>query len=187
MHMAAPTKSIAWAAFRRSWRDGTWYGFDSGGRHDRRPGNAYVAEAKRQLFGAWESIYLLAPPKRWSSQTNRLTPNFALPIFSARRNMADIAPAILLTNSEPLAREVIAEVERQLRVLPTADVAAVAWKNFGQVIVCDSYDEMVRAADEIASEHVQIMTKTPQYFLDNMHNYGALFLVRRRMSPSVTK
>jgi sulfopropanediol 3-dehydrogenase len=86
------------------------------------------------------------------------------------------SPAIFITNSEELATGVIVEVERQLAVLPTADVAAVAWRDYGQVIVCESYEEMVRVADEIASEHVQVMTKAPSYFLENMRNYGALFL-----------
>ena len=86
------------------------------------------------------------------------------------------SPAILLTNSEALARATMVEVERQLTILPTAAIAAVAWRDFGQVIVCDSEDEMVEVADEIASEHVQVMTRDPNYFLTNMTNYGALFL-----------
>ena len=89
------------------------------------------------------------------------------------------SPAILLTNSEKLARETMAEVERQLTVLPTAPVAGQAWRDYGQVIVCDSYEEMVQVADGIASEHVQVMTKDPEYFLKNMTNYGALFLGAR--------
>ena len=86
------------------------------------------------------------------------------------------SPAILLTNSEKLARETIAEVERQLEVLPTGETAGRAWRDYGQVIVCDSVAEMVAVADGIAAEHVQVMTEDPQYFLDNMTNYGALFL-----------
>jgi sulfopropanediol 3-dehydrogenase len=86
------------------------------------------------------------------------------------------SPAILLTNSEKLARETIAEVHKQLETLPTAPIAGQAWKDYGQVIVCDSYDEMVQEADRIASEHVQVMTKDPDYFLKRMTNYGALFL-----------
>ena len=86
------------------------------------------------------------------------------------------SPAILLTNSEKLARETMAEVERQLQTLPTARVAGQAWKDYGQVIVCDSYEEMVQEADGIASEHVQVMTRDPDYFLQRMTNYGALFL-----------
>ena len=83
---------------------------------------------------------------------------------------------MLLTNSEQLARDTMAEVERQLTVLPTAEIAGQAWRDYGQVILCDSYEEMVQVADEIASEHVQVMTRDPNYFLENMTNYGALFL-----------
>jgi sulfopropanediol 3-dehydrogenase len=83
---------------------------------------------------------------------------------------------VLITNSEKLAKDTMAEVERQLEILPTAELAGKAWADYGQVIVCESYDEMVEQADIIASEHVQVMTKDPDYFLDNMTNYGALFL-----------
>ena len=86
------------------------------------------------------------------------------------------SPAILITNSEKLARDTMAEVERLLKILPTADLAGKAWADYGEVIVCDSYDEMVREADRIASEHVQVMTRDPDYFLNNMNNYGSLFL-----------
>lgn len=81
-----------------------------------------------------------------------------------------------MTNSERLAGDTIAEVERQLKVLPTGEIAAAAWRDYGQVIVCDSYEEMVEVADDIASEHVQVMTRDPGYFLNRMTNYGALFL-----------
>jgi sulfopropanediol 3-dehydrogenase len=83
---------------------------------------------------------------------------------------------VLITNSEKLGRDTIAEVERQLKVLPTAEIASKSWADYGEVIVCDTYDEMVAEADRIASEHVQVMTRDPDYFLRNMRNYGALFL-----------
>ncbi len=83
---------------------------------------------------------------------------------------------MLITNSEKLARDTMNEVERLLTILPTADAAGQAWKDYGEVIVCDSMDEMVREADRIASEHVQVMTRDPDYFLNNMKNYGSLFL-----------
>jgi sulfopropanediol 3-dehydrogenase len=86
------------------------------------------------------------------------------------------SPAILLTNSEKLARDTMAEVERLLKILPTADAAGKAWEDFGEVIVCDDEAEMVREADRIASEHVQVMTRDPDYFLSHMQNYGSLFL-----------
>src|SRR5439155_895412 len=85
-------------------------------------------------------------------------------------------PAILLTTSEKLARETMAEIERLLGILPTAELASVSWRDYGEVIVCDSEEEMAREADRIASEHVQVMTRNPDYFLKNMKNYGALFL-----------
>ena len=85
---------------------------------------------------------------------------------------------MLLTNCETFARETMGEIERQLTVLPTAEIAGKAWADYGQVIVADSYEEMVEVADFLASEHVQVMTKDPDYFLDNMTNYGALFLGR---------
>src|SRR6185437_4027135 len=86
------------------------------------------------------------------------------------------SPAVLVTNSEKLAQDTMKEVERLLTILPSADLAGQAWKDYGEVIVCDDYDEMVREADRIASEHVQVMTRDPDYFLANMTNYGALFL-----------
>jgi sulfopropanediol 3-dehydrogenase len=85
-------------------------------------------------------------------------------------------PAVLLTNSEKLARETMAEVERLLQILPTAETARKSWQDYGEVIICDSYEEMVTEADRIASEHVQVMTRDPDYFLERMTNYGALFL-----------
>src|SRR5262249_37416720 len=86
------------------------------------------------------------------------------------------SPAILLTNSEKLARATLAEIERLLKILPTADAAGKAWEDFGEVIVCENEQEMVREADRIASEHVQVMTKNPDFFLTRMSNYGSLFL-----------
>ena len=86
------------------------------------------------------------------------------------------SPAVLLTNSDEFAKTTMAEVERQLTILPTAEIAGKAWADYGQVIVADSYDEMVAVADDLASEHVQVMTQDPDYFLNNMTNYGALFL-----------
>ena len=86
------------------------------------------------------------------------------------------SPGILLTNSEKLARETLLEIERLLKILPTAEHARKAWESFGEVIVAENYQEMISIADDIASEHVQVMTENPDYFLDNMTNYGALFL-----------
>jgi sulfopropanediol 3-dehydrogenase len=86
------------------------------------------------------------------------------------------SPAILLTNSMNLARQTLEEVEKQLKTLPTSDTASPAWQNYGQIIVADSYDEMLEIANDLAFEHVQVMTKQDDWFLENMKNYGALFL-----------
>jgi len=86
---------------------------------------------------------------------------------------------VMITNSEKLARDTMKEVERLLTILPSADIAGQAWKDYGEVIVCDSIDEMVKEADRVASEHVQVMTRDPDYFLNNMKNYGSLFLGAR--------
>ena len=89
-------------------------------------------------------------------------------------------PAVLLTNSRKLAEDTIKEIERLLKILPTANTAGVSWRDYGEVIVCDTIDEMVQVADQIASEHVQVMTRDPDYFLKNMRNYGACLLYTSR-------
>jgi len=86
------------------------------------------------------------------------------------------SPCVLLTNSNTLALDTMAEIERLLEILPTADTAGKSWEDYGEVIVCDTYDEMLKVADDIASEHVQVMTDRDDWFLDNMTCYGALFL-----------
>ena len=141
------------------------------------PGNAFVAEAKRQLFGR-VGIDLLAGP----TETLVICDEIACDAEMAATDLLGQAehgpnsPAILLTNSEQLARATMVEVDRQLETLSTAEIAGKAWEDYGQVIVCDSYEEMVQVADEIASEHVQVMTENPDYFLNRMTNFGALFL-----------
>ena len=140
------------------------------------PGNAYVAEAKRQLFGRVGIDLLAGPTETLVIADDSVDGELCAADLLGQAEHGPTSPAILLTDSEPLARQTLAEVERQLGVLPTADIAGVAWRDYGQVIVCDSTREMVRIADEIASEHVQVMTRNPAYFLDHMTNYGALFL-----------
>ena len=140
------------------------------------PGNAYVAEAKRQLFGRVGIDLLAGPTETLVIADDSVDAELCAADLLGQAEHGPTSPAILLTDSEPLARQTLAEVERQLGVLPTADIAGVAWRDYGQVIVCDSVQEMVRIADEIASEHVQVMTRDPAYFLDQMTNYGALFL-----------
>ena len=140
------------------------------------PGNAYVAEAKRQLFGRVGIDLLAGPTETLVIADDSVDGELCAADLLGQAEHGPTSPAILLTDSESLARETMAEVERQLGILPTADVASVAWRDHGQVIVCDNTDEMVRVADGIAAEHVQVMTRDPSYFLKHMTNYGALFL-----------
>ena len=140
------------------------------------PGNAYVAEAKRQLFGRVGIDLLAGPTETLVIADDSVDGELCAADLLGQAEHGPTSPAILLTDSESLARETMAEVERQLGILPTADVASVAWRDHGQVIVCDSVEEMVQVADGIAAEHVQVMTRDPSYFLTNMTNYGALFL-----------
>jgi len=140
------------------------------------PGNAFVAEAKRQLFGRVGIDLFAGPTETLVIADETVDEELCAADLLGQAEHGTNSPAVLLTNSEKLARETMAEVERQLTILPTADTAGPAWRDYGQVIVCDSYEEMVRTADGIASEHVQVMTRDPNYFLENMTNYGALFL-----------
>mgnify|MGYP001796873874 CR=1 FL=1 len=140
------------------------------------PGNAYVAEAKRQLFGRVGIDLFAGPTETLIIADDTVDELFCAADLLGQAEHGPTSPAVLLTNSEDLAQRTMEAVERQLEWLPTADVAGEAWRNYGQVIVCESYEEMVAVADDIASEHVQVMTKDPNYFLDNMTNYGALFL-----------
>lgn len=144
------------------------------------PGNAFVAEAKRQLFGR-VGIDLFAGPTETLIIADEVgcDPELAATDILGQVEHGPDSPGVLLTNSEKLARETMAEIERLLKVLPTADHARKAWDTYGEVIVAESYEEMVRIADEIASEHVQVMTADPDYFLKKMTNYGALFLGSR--------
>jgi sulfopropanediol 3-dehydrogenase len=144
------------------------------------PGNAFVAEAKRQLFGR-VGIDLFAGPTETLVICDEVgcDGELAATDLLGQAEHGPDSPAILLTTSEKLAWETMAEVERLLEILPTADHARKAWDAFGEVIVAGSDEEMVRIADEIASEHVQVMTRDPDYFLKNMTNYGALFLGAR--------
>jgi len=140
------------------------------------PGNRYIAEAKRQLFGD-VGIDLLAGPTEVLVIADETAD--AEMVATDLLGQAEHGPesrAILITTSETLARATMDEIERQLKVLPTADVAGQAWRNYGQVIVVDSREEAVAEADHLAIEHVQVLTKDPDYFLENLTNYGSLFL-----------
>jgi sulfopropanediol 3-dehydrogenase len=140
------------------------------------PGNAYVAEAKRQLFGRVGIDLLAGPTETLVIADDTVDGELCATDLLGQAEHGPTSPAVLITNSEKLARDTMQEVERLLKILPSADLAGQAWKDYGEVIVCDSEDEMVAEADKVASEHVQVMTKNPDYFLTNMKNYGALFL-----------
>lgn len=141
------------------------------------PGNAYVAEAKRQLFGR-VGIDLFAGPTETIIIADEIgcDPELAAADLLGQAEHGFNSPSVLLTNSEKFAKETIKEVERQLTILSTADIAKKSWEDYGQVIICDTYEEMVEVADSLAFEHVQVMTENPNYFLENMTNFGALFL-----------
>ncbi|HET9902680.1 MAG TPA: histidinol dehydrogenase [Xanthobacteraceae bacterium] len=140
------------------------------------PGNAYVAEAKRQLFGRVGIDLLAGPTETLVIADETVDAEMCATDLLGQAEHGPTSPAVLITNSEKLARETMAEVERLLKILPSADLAGQAWRDYGEVIVCDSYEEMVAEADRVASEHVQVMTRDPDYFLNNMKNYGSLFL-----------
>ena len=140
------------------------------------PGNAYVAEAKRQLFGRVGIDLLAGPTETLIIADDSVDGEICATDLLGQAEHGPTSPAVLITNSEKLARDTMSEVERLLKILPTADLAGQAWKDYGEVIVCDSDDEMVAEADRVASEHVQVMTRDPDYFLNNMKNYGSLFL-----------
>ena len=143
------------------------------------PGNAYVAEAKRQLFGRVGIDLLAGPTETLVIADDSVDGEICATDLLGQAEHGPTSPAVLITNSEKLARATMGEVERLLKILPSAELAGQAWKDYGEVIVCDSVDEMVAEADRVASEHVQVMTRDPDYFLNNMKNYGALFLGAR--------
>jgi sulfopropanediol 3-dehydrogenase len=140
------------------------------------PGNPFVAEAKRQLYGRVGIDLFAGPTETLVIADESVDAELCATDILGQVEHGPDSPGVLLTNSEKLARETMAEIERLLQVLPTAGHARQAWETLGEVIVADSYEEMVKIADDIASEHVQVMTKDPEYFLENMTNYGALFL-----------
>jgi sulfopropanediol 3-dehydrogenase len=135
-----------------------------------------VAEAKRQLFGRVGIDLFAGPTETMVIADETVDAELCATDLLGQAEHGYNSPAVLLTNSEKLARETLAEIDRILDILPTADTAAVSWRDYGEVIVCDSYDEMLQMADDIASEHVQVMTDRDDWFLDNMTCYGALFL-----------
>lgn len=140
------------------------------------PGNAFVAEAKRQLFGRVGIDLFAGPTETMVIADETVDAELCATDLLGQAEHGYNSPAVLLTNSEALARQTMEEINRLLKVLPTAETASVSWNEYGEVIVCDSYDEMLQMADEIASEHVQVMTDRDDWFLEHMTCYGALFL-----------
>src|SRR5215217_3455493 len=140
------------------------------------PGNAYVAEAKRQLYGRVGIDLLAGPTETLIIADDSVDGEICATDLLGQAEHGPTSPAILITNSERLARDTMNEVERLLKILPTADAAGKAWADYGEVIVCADEAEMIAEADRIASEHVQVMTHEPDVFLNGMKNYGSLFL-----------
>jgi sulfopropanediol 3-dehydrogenase len=140
------------------------------------PGNAYVAEAKRQLFGRVGIDLLAGPTEILVIADDTADVDMIATDLLGQAEHGPTSPAICITTSRRIADALPAEIERQLKVLPTADVAGVAWRDYGEIILVDSIDEAVREADRRAAEHVEVLTREPRYFLRHMKNYGALFL-----------
>ncbi len=140
------------------------------------PGNAFVAEAKRQLFGKVGIDLFAGPTETMVIADETVDAEICATDLLGQAEHGYNSPAVLLTNSQKLAEDTLAEIDRLLIILPTSDTASVSWRDYGEVIVCDTYDEMLQMADEIASEHVQVMTDRDDWFLEKMTCYGALFL-----------
>jgi sulfopropanediol 3-dehydrogenase len=143
------------------------------------PGNAYVAEAKRLLFGQVGIDLFAGPTETLIIADDTSDAELCATDLLGQAEHGVNSPAVLITNSEKLARETLAEIDRLLAILPTAKIAGKAWEDCGEIILCDSRDEMLAEANLIASEHVQVMTADPDYFLEHLVNYGALFLGAR--------
>lgn len=140
------------------------------------PGNMFVAEAKRQLYGRVGIDLFAGPTETLVIADDSVDAQMCAVDLLGQAEHGPTSPAVLLTKSEALAQATIAEVQRQLTILPTAAIAEKSWADYGEVIVCDSIEEMVTVADDLAFEHVQVMTRDPDHFLKHMTNYGALFL-----------
>ena len=140
------------------------------------PGNAYVAEAKRQLFGTVGIDLFAGPTETMVIADETVDAELCATDLLGQAEHGYNSPATLLTNSENLANKTLAEINRLLDILPTAETARKSWEDYGEVILCDTYEEMLQVSDEVASEHVQVMTSKDDWFLENMRSYGALFL-----------
>ena len=140
------------------------------------PGNMFVAEAKRQLFGRVGIDLFAGPTETLVIADDTADGEMCAVDLLGQAEHGPTSPAILLTTSEALAHATMGEIERQLKILPTRAIASVSWAEYGEVIICDTQEEMLQKANELAFEHVQVITRDPDYFLHRMTNYGALFL-----------
>lgn len=140
------------------------------------PGNAFVAEAKRQLFGRVGIDLFAGPTETMVIADETVDGELCATDLLGQAEHGPESPAVLITTSRHLAEDTVREIERLLKILPTAAIAGRAWADYGEIVLCSDEDEMVKVADDYASEHVQVMTRDPDYFLKNMTNYGALFL-----------
>ena len=140
------------------------------------PGNAYIAEAKRQLYGRVGIDLLAGPTEILVIADDSADVEMVAVDLLGQAEHGPTSPAVLITTSEKLAESLPAEIERQLAILPTADLASVAWRDYGQIILVDDRAEAVREADRLAYEHVEVLTREPRYFLEHMQNYGSMFL-----------
>ena len=140
------------------------------------PGNAYVAEAKRQLFGRVGIDLFAGPTETMVIADDTVDAELCATDLLGQAEHGYNSPAVLITNSRKLAEATMAEIDRLLAILPTAETARASWRDYGEVVLCDTYEEMLSEANFIASEHVQVMTDRDDWFLEHMHSYGALFL-----------
>lgn len=140
------------------------------------PGNAYVAEAKRQLFGTVGIDLFAGPTETMVIADDTVDAELCATDLLGQAEHGYNSPAVLVTNSKKLAKNTLTEIDRILKILPTAETARKSWEDYGEVILCENYEEMLKISDEIASEHVQVMTDRDDWFLEKMKSYGALFL-----------
>ena len=143
------------------------------------PGNAFVAEAKRQLFGRVGIDLFAGPTETMVIADETVDAEMCATDLLGQAEHGYNSPACLITNSESLANETIKEIERLLKILPTSDTASASWKDYGDIVLCDTHEEMLSVANEMAYEHVQVMTDRDDWYLEHMHSYGALFLGQR--------
>jgi sulfopropanediol 3-dehydrogenase len=143
------------------------------------PGNAYVAEAKRQLYGRVGIDLFAGPTETMVIADDTVDGELVATDLLGQAEQGYNSPAVLLTTSRKLADDTLSEIDRLLTILPTAETARVSWQDYGEIILCKDHDEMLTCANDIASEHVQVMTDRDDWYLENMHSYGALFLGAR--------